>query len=57
MAEFKERYGRDFWKVFADRRGALSPYFESGQLVEEDGVLRLSEEGFDISNAIMAIFV
>ncbi|MFR8518588.1 MAG: radical SAM family heme chaperone HemW [Emergencia timonensis] len=57
LAEFKERYGRDFWKVFVDRRGALSPYFESGQLVEEDGVLRLSEEGFDISNAIMAIFV
>ncbi len=57
LETFKERYGRDFWKVFADRRSALSPYFESGQLVEEDGILRLSEEGFDISNAIMAIFV
>lgn len=57
LEEFKERYGRAFWKVFADRRSALSSYFESGQLVEEDGILRLTEEGFDISNAIMAIFV
>ncbi|WP_419024881.1 radical SAM family heme chaperone HemW [Emergencia sp.] len=54
---FKERYGRAFWNIFADRRSALSQYFESGQLVEEDGILRLTEEGFDISNAIMAVFV
>ena len=55
--DFRERFGRDFWDVFGDRREELVPYIESGQLVETEEGLRLSDEGFDISNAIMAVFV
>jgi len=55
--DFESRYGREFWDVFGDRRAELAPYFEAGQLVETEEGLHLSEEGFDISNAIMAIFV
>ncbi len=55
--DFEERYGRAFWDVFADRREELQLYFDGGQLIETEEGLALSEEGFDISNAIMAIFV
>lgn len=54
---FRERFGREFWDVFADRREELEEYFQRGQLMEKGGRLRLSEEGFDISNAVMAVFV
>lgn len=55
--DFEARYDRRFWDVFADRREELEPYFMEGQLVETEEGLALSEEGFDISNAIMAVFV
>ena len=54
--DFEKRYGRKFWDVFGDRRNQLEEYFEAGQLIETEEGLRLSEEGFDISNAIMAVF-
>lgn len=55
--DFEKRYGKKFWDVFADSRAELEPYMEAGQLIETMEGLALSEEGFDISNAIMAIFV
>lgn len=55
--EFRALTGRDFWDVFADRRGELARFFAAGQLVETADGLRLSEAGIDISNAIMAVFV
>lgn len=55
--EFRALTGRDFWDVFADRRGELAQFFAAGQLVETAEGLRLSEAGIDISNAIMAVFV
>ena len=55
--DFEKRYGKKFWDVFADRRVELEPYMEAGQLIETEDGLALSEEGFDISNAIMAVFV
>ena len=57
FADFEKRFGRKFWDVFSDRREELMPYFEAGQLVETEAGLALNEEGFDISNAIMAVFV
>lgn len=57
LKEFERRCGKGFWEVFGDRREELAEFFERGQLVEQDGVLRLSEEGMDISNRIMAVFV
>jgi len=55
--DFERRYDKAFWDVFGDRREELQPYFEAGHLIETEEGLGLSEEGFDISNAIMAIFV
>jgi oxygen-independent coproporphyrinogen-3 oxidase len=57
MAEFASRFGRDFWDVYGGRRNRLEEFFESGALIEEGDVLRLSEQGIDISNRIMAMFV
>lgn len=55
--DFRSRYRREFWDVFGERKEELAPYVEAGQLIETEEGLRLSEAGFDISNAIMAIFV
>ncbi len=55
--DFKALTGREFWDVFAGRRGELAEFFAAGQLVETADGLALSEAGIDISNAIMAVFV
>ena len=57
FADFEKRFGKKFWDVFADLRGELEPYFADGKLIETEEGLALGEEGLDISNAIMAIFV
>ena len=54
---FRERFGEDLWEVFGDRREELAPFFESGALLEDEAGIRLSENGIDISNKIMAVFV
>lgn len=55
--DFEQRFGKSFEDVYADRRVEIEPFIESGDLVEDESGLRLSERGFDISNKIMAIFV
>ena len=57
LGEFEERFGRDFWEVYAGCRTELLPFIEKGLLIEDAGRLRLSEAGFDISNTVMAVFV
>ena len=56
-SEFKTRFGKDLWEVYGKRKHFLEEFFEKGQLVEEDDILRITEKGFDISNNIMAVFV
>lgn len=55
--DFSNRFGRDFWDVFGERRKRLQEFFDSGALIEEGDTVRLSEDGIDISNQIMAMFV
>ncbi len=55
--EFSERFGKDFWEVFGDRRKYLEEFFDRGDIIEEEDVIRLSENGIDISNTIMSMFV
>lgn len=57
LGEFEKRFSQDFWKVYGDRKAELADFFREGKLIEEEGRLRLSEAGIDISNAIMAVFV
>lgn len=56
-SEFKTRFGKGLWEVYGKRKHFLEEFFEKGQLVEEDDILRITEKGFDISNNIMAVFV
>jgi len=60
---FKSKFGIDFREAFSDRWDELKVFFESGaliQYVDNEGTpvnLVISEQGIDISNKIMAIFV
>ena len=56
-SEFADRFGQEFWDVYGNRMKYLKEFFDSGALIEEGDVLRLSEQGIDISNTIMSIFV
>lgn len=56
-SEFKIRFGKDLWEVYGKRKHFLDEFFEKGQLVESEDILRITEKGFDISNNIMAVFV
>ena len=61
--EFKGRFGIDFREAFSDRWDDLAEFFDSGalkQYVANDGTpasLVITEQGIDISNKIMAVFV
>lgn len=57
MKEFSHRFGREFWQVYGEQKNSLADFFRQGFLIEEGSILRLSEEGIDISNTIMAEFV
>ena len=46
-----------FWKIFAEERQEAADYAERGLLVIDDRGLRLTEQGIDISNSIMSLFV
>lgn len=55
--QFFEKFGKEFWDVYGDRKKEMETFFKSGTLIEEDDRLKISEDGFDISNNIMAVFV
>lgn len=57
LKQFEKRFSQNFWQVYGDRKEELAEFFREGKLIEEAGRLRLSEEGIDISNAVMAVFV
>ena len=46
-----------FWKVFAESREEAEEYAAQGLLVIDELGLRLTEQGVDISNGIMSLFV
>ncbi len=54
---FSETFGREFRDVFGDRAGVLKTYIDKGYLIEDGDILRITEEGIDCSNDIMAEFV
>lgn len=67
LGEFEQRFGCDFWQVYSKETlgeidyNELRAFVNEGFLIEETienrDMLRLSEEGMDISNRIMSIFV
>ena len=46
-----------FWKIFSDARSEANLYAKQGLLIIDKTGLRLTEEGIDISNGIMSLFV
>jgi oxygen-independent coproporphyrinogen-3 oxidase len=46
-----------FWKIFADAKKEAAEFARQGFLIIDEKGLRLTEQGIDISNQIMALFV
>ena len=46
-----------FWKIFSEAEKEAEEYAERGLLVIDEKGLRLTEQGTDISNSIMSLFV
>ena len=46
-----------FWKVYAEAEDEALKYAERGLLIIDNDGLRLTEQGIDISNSIMSLFV
>lgn len=46
-----------FWKIFRDAEDEAKRFADQGLLIIDDAGLRLTEEGIDISNSIMSLFV
>lgn len=47
----------EFWRVFADAEEEAEDYARRGLLIIDNEGLRLTEQGIDISNSIMSLFV
>ena len=47
----------EFWKVFKDAKADAEGFADRGLLIIDDKGLRLTEQGIDISNSIMSLFV
>ena len=57
-AEYAEMPAEElFWKVFSDAREEAEEYARQGLLIIDENGLRLTEQGIDISNGIMSLFV
>ena len=46
-----------FWQIFRDAKEEAGKYADRGLLVIDSEGLRLTEQGIDISNSIMSLFV
>ena len=49
--------GAVFWEIFAEAEKEASEYAKRGLLVIDNEGLKLTEQGIDISNSIMSLFV
>lgn len=50
LSEYQERFGVDFMERYGRK---LAPFLKSGHLLLEGNCIRMSTEGFDISNTIL----
>ena len=47
----------EFWRIFAEAKEEAEDYARRGLLIMDNEGLRLTEQGIDISNSIMSLFV
>jgi len=57
LEDFEARFERPLHEVYAEEWQAIEKYVEDGFLIIENGNIRLSQKGIDISNKIMSEFV
>jgi oxygen-independent coproporphyrinogen-3 oxidase len=55
--DFAERFGREFWDVFADRRAELEEYMAAGDAAEDIDAVRITRKGMDIASELIALFL
>lgn len=55
--DFAEKFGREFWTAFADRKNQFEQYVAQGNAGEDDERIWISRQGMDIANEIIAIFL
>lgn len=55
--KFEEKMGKPFWDVFVNEKKKFEKFVRDGYAISDKEHIALTEEGMDISNRIMAIFV
>ncbi len=55
--DFAERFGREFWDVFADRRTEFEEYMAAGDAAEDEEAVRITRKGMDIASELIALFL
>lgn len=55
--EFKDKFGENLDDIVQKNMTELQPFLDFGAIKYDDGHLRLTEKGINISNQIMSIFV
>ena len=55
--DFAERFGREFWDVFADRRAEFEEYMAAGDAAEDEEAVRITRKGMDIASELIALFL
>lgn len=56
-ADFAEKFGKEFWAAFADRKSQFDQYVAQGDAGEDAERIWISRQGMDIANEIIAIFL
>ena len=54
---FAERFGREFWDVFADRSAEFEEYMAAGDAAEDFDAVRITRKGMDIASELIALFL
>lgn len=57
FADFAEKFGREFWDVYAEQRSEFEEFVRGGFAFCGDSRIALTRKGIDVSNRIMAMFV
>lgn len=55
--DFAEKFGKEFWAAFADRKSQFEQYVAQGDAGEDGERIWISRQGMDIANEIIAIFL
>jgi len=56
LEDFELRFKKPLREIYAKERPVIEQYLKDGFLILEDGRIRLSEKGVDVSNKIMSVF-